>query len=137
MPDTLFVDTGFVLAYVNKKDQHHEAAVQMEHFFTGYPLLTTDAVLLEIGNALSRGHKTSAVQIIHHFQEASDVTLIHMNPVLFNEAFELYQSFADKEWGLVDCSSFLVMRDMKVTKALTFDHHFEQAGFQVLSAGKR
>jgi hypothetical protein len=38
----------------------------------------------------------------------------------------------DKEWGLTDCISFVVMKERKLTDALTTDHHFEQAGFKSL-----
>ena len=34
--------------------------------------------------------------------------------------------------GLVDCSSFVVMKEMELVDALTADRHFEQAGFNVL-----
>ena len=37
-----------------------------------------------------------------------------------------------KAWGLVDCISFIVMREAGVNQALTFDQHFVQAGFQAL-----
>jgi hypothetical protein len=45
---------------------------------------------------------------------------------------ELYHQHADKEWTLTDCTSFVVMREREITKALTADHHFEQAGFVAL-----
>jgi predicted nucleic acid-binding protein len=38
----------------------------------------------------------------------------------------------DKEWGIVDCFSFEVMRIRGMRFALTADHHFEQAGFIAL-----
>jgi len=38
----------------------------------------------------------------------------------------------DKEWGLTDCISFIVMGDPGLTDALTADEHFEQAGFRAL-----
>jgi hypothetical protein len=44
----------------------------------------------------------------------------------------------DKEWSLVDCISFAVMKQRKIKEALTADHHFVQAGFRAilkLSAG--
>ncbi len=44
----------------------------------------------------------------------------------------MYESYQDKTWGLMDCISFVVMREMKITDALTFDKHFAQAGFNIL-----
>jgi predicted nucleic acid-binding protein len=38
----------------------------------------------------------------------------------------------DKEWPLTDCISFVVMRRYDIVDALTADHHFEQAGFNLL-----
>src|SRR6516162_5359042 len=38
----------------------------------------------------------------------------------------------DKEWSLTDCISFVVMNERGITDAFTNDHHFEQAGFQIL-----
>ena len=51
---------------------------------------------------------------------------------LFRKGFELYKSYKDKSWGLIDCISFVVMREMEITDVLTFDKHFEQAGFNAL-----
>jgi predicted nucleic acid-binding protein len=42
----------------------------------------------------------------------------------------LYGARPDKEWGLTDCISFVVMEERGLTLALTTDRHFEQAGFQ-------
>jgi len=44
----------------------------------------------------------------------------------------IYKSYQDKSWSIVDCISFVVMRDMEIINALTFDRHFEQAGFHIL-----
>ena len=41
------------------------------------------------------------------------------NPVLWK----------DKEWGLTDCISFIVMKDHGLKYALTSDEHFQQAGY--------
>jgi len=38
----------------------------------------------------------------------------------------------DKDWSLTDCISFELMRRRRLTRALAFDHHFEQAGFEAL-----
>jgi predicted nucleic acid-binding protein len=38
----------------------------------------------------------------------------------------------DKQWSLVDATSFLIMSSLEITSALTNDRHFEQAGFMRL-----
>ncbi|CDH44621.1 type II toxin-antitoxin system VapC family toxin [Candidatus Contendibacter odensensis] len=130
MPEPLFVDTGYVIALINQNDQHHARALALSQRYEGHPLVTTDAVLLEIGNALSRIARQEASQILHYFLQADEVTLIHLTPQRFNSALRLYDQYQDKSWGLVDCFSFEVMREMGLSKALTFDHHFTQAGYQ-------
>jgi predicted nucleic acid-binding protein len=45
---------------------------------------------------------------------------------------DLYDERADKEWGLTDCLSFVVMSDQSLTDAMTPDRHFIQAGFRAL-----
>lgn len=132
MSSRIFVDTLFVIAQINQRDQYHEKASQLADQFDGYPLLVTDAVLLEIGNALAHNFKREAIAIIEHFLTSEEVKIVNLTPELFNQAFAEYKKYQDKEWGLIDCVSFIVMRKEGVRQALTFDHHFEQAGFQVL-----
>lgn len=132
MQPPIFLDTLFVVALVNRRDQYHRQATELSERFEGHPLLTTDAVLLEIGNALAKGYKREAVEIIEGFLNSDETEIVHLTPELFQQAFELYQTYQDKEWGLIDCVSFVVMRKRGIRQALTFDRHFAQAGFQVL-----
>ena len=85
----------------------------------------------KIGNALSRIARQEASQILHYFLEAEEVTLVHLTPQRFNTALTRYDRYQDKSWGLVDCLSFEVMREMGLSTALSFDHHFTQAGYQL------
>jgi len=50
----------------------------------------------------------------------------------FEQALELFRNRPDKQWGLVDCVSFIVMQERGLTEALTTDEHYEQAGFRAL-----
>jgi predicted nucleic acid-binding protein len=127
-----FIDTLFVIALINRRDKYHEQADEMAELYDGQPLLTTDAILLEIGNAMARAFKPEAAQVIEDFLTSEDVEVVRLTPELFERALALYKSRPDKEWGLVDCISFVVMQDAGVTDALTFDRHFAQAGFRAL-----
>lgn len=129
MPESVFVDTGYILALVNENDQYHVQAAALSGQFDGRPIVVTDAVLLKIGNALFRMDRDAAVQIIEELRESPGVTVVNLTPELFESAFDLYRNHTDKQWGLVDCVSFVVMRRMDLKVALAFDQLFVQAGF--------
>lgn len=128
----IFIDTGFVIALINTNDFYHAKALQLAERFSLCPAVTTDAVLLEIGNALSRIAKQQAVDIITYFKESPEVSIIFVDAVLFDKGVAQYARYKDKTWGLVDCISFVVMQEQDITDVLTFDKHFAQAGFNVL-----
>lgn len=135
MQKQIFVDTVFVAALVNCRDQYHHQASDLAKKYEHHPLIVTDAVLIEIGNALSRQYRKESVRIIEYFFNSDEVELVHLTPDLLNQAFCLYKFYEDKTWSLVDCISFVVMRKTGITQALTFDQHFVQAGFQALMRG--
>lgn len=95
-------------------------------------MLVTDAILLEIGNALARSHRREAAWVIEQFLSTDEVEVVRLTPALFAQALALFKTYEDKAWSLTDCLSFVVMREAGAEAALTFDRHFAQAGFQVL-----
>ena len=125
----IFIDTHFVIALINERDSHHQRAVKLSEQYQGWSFVTTDAILLEVGNALGRYFRQSAIETIDYFLKTENAELVHLTPQLFEQAFTLYQRYQDKDWGMTDCVSFVVMREQNITMALTFDQHFVQAGF--------
>ena len=88
MPDRVFVDTSLVLALINERDQYYEQAEHLSHQFETSFLLTTDAVLLEIGNALAKDFRAEAIAIIKVLRsaqrvESQDNTLLRRVIILF------------------------------------------------------
>ncbi len=132
MPEKIFVDTAYVLALINERDQYYEKAQEIADLIEGRELLITDAVLLEIGNALARGFKEQAIEVITYFVESEEVEVFYSSSEFFEKAFAFYKKFGDKDWSLVDCISFVVMRERGIKQVLTFDRHFEQAGFDLV-----
>ncbi|WP_286186696.1 hypothetical protein [Geitlerinema sp. P-1104] len=55
--------------------------------------------------------------------------LVRVNQQIENAAWELLKKRLDKNWSLVDATSFIIMQQLEITNALTSDHHFDQAGF--------
>ncbi len=61
--------------------------------------------------------------------------LLHVHWVSRSEhdqAVELLEQRARRRLSLVDCVSFVVMRELKIDTALAYDSDFEREGFRVL-----
>ena len=129
---TTFIDTNFITALVNERDELHAKALELSERFEGQKFLLTDAILLESGNALAKRFRTEIIDIIDQFQNSADVEIVRLDPEIFEAGFNLFKQHTDKTWGLVDCISFVVMNERGITEALTFDQHFVQAGFRAL-----
>jgi predicted nucleic acid-binding protein len=48
------------------------------------------------------------------------------------KARDLFFRHRDKSYSFTDCTSFVVMKELKLKQALTSDRHFRQMGFDVL-----
>lgn len=135
MNSEVFLDTAYAIALSSKKDNYHEQAIDLARKLeqASTRLITTRAVQLEIGNALSKQrYRHAAVLLLDSFESDPTVEIISLSETLYAQAFQLYRERCDKEWGLVDCISFVVMMERNITEALTTDEHFQQAGFRVL-----
>lgn len=128
----ILIDTSFVIALINARDQYHNQALELAAQYNNHDLIVTDSVLLEIGNALARQYKDEAIQVIEEFITSEEIEVVRLNENIFERSFDLYKTRPDKSWGLVDCISFIVMQDRNIRAALTFDQHFIQAGFERL-----
>ncbi|MFO7539333.1 MAG: PIN domain-containing protein [Chloroflexota bacterium] len=130
----IFIDTAYIVALVNRRDKYHAAAKILARRVAGRLFVTTDGILLEVGNALAQHFRQEAVAIIEQFINSTEVEIVHLTPELFSAAFNRYKKYADKGWGLVDCISFEVMQERGIQESLTTDRHFVQAGFIALMA---
>jgi uncharacterized protein len=131
----LFLDASFAIALGSPRDQYHTRAVELSRRVEARRarLVTTRAVLLEIGNALARRRfRTPAVELLDALEEDPTVEIVSLSHELYAAAAGLFRKHQDKEWGLTDCVSFVVMQRRSLTDALTADEHFRQAGFRPL-----
>jgi len=134
-PKSIFLDTAYVYALVNTRDQWHNAALSwQEKLEIERPeITTTELILIEIADGLaSIRFRTHAAQIIEALQSSPYVEVVALSSQLLTQALDLYRERRDKEWGLTDCVSFVVMRDRGLLDCLTVDVHFQQAGFHPL-----
>lgn len=128
----IFADTGFFLALCQPRDALHGRAQAWSKFITE-PLMVSEAVLLETVNALSKPvDRAKAHHLINSIRSAKGYEIVYSSPVLFEAGMQLHAERPDKEWSLTDCISFVIMKERGICRALAYDHHFEQAGFEAL-----
>ncbi|HKS42531.1 MAG TPA: type II toxin-antitoxin system VapC family toxin [Blastocatellia bacterium] len=131
----VFLDTAYAIALSSPTDEHHEKALlladELEKDRTR--LITIRSVILEIGNALSKQrYRKAAIALLESLEEDANVEIVGLSEDLYEKGFELYRQRPDKEWGITDCISFVVMLERGLSDVLTTDQHFEQAGFNAL-----
>jgi len=133
--NSVFLDTNGWLALLNASDQLHQRAdaAWRDLGSRGYEIVLTYWVVAETGNGLAR------TPVREQFSGIADRILndprcrvIFVTRGLVRRALDLYRERTDKQWGLVDCASFLVMADEQIAEAFTTDRHFEQAGFKAM-----
>jgi predicted nucleic acid-binding protein len=135
LPREVFLDASYAIALSSFKDEYHARAEMLAEYLAeaSTRLVATRAVLLEIGNALARQRfRNAAVELLDALENDPVVKIIPLSESLYFQALQLYRERTDKEWGLTDCVSFVVMQERGLTVALTTDAHFQQAGFRAL-----
>lgn len=129
--DRIFLDTAFVIALLNRRDKYHDRARSLlSQVRNASEVFITEAVLVEIGNAMASAKKKEAADFIRNCYNTSPFRVVTVDTELMHKSIELYQSRKDKDWGLTDCISFVVMKESNLYLAMTTDKHFQQAGFR-------
>jgi predicted nucleic acid-binding protein len=128
----VFVDTSALYAVLDRDDSNHaRAAAIWPELLKESTLVTHNYVLVEtaalvqhrLGLAAARALATDIVPLL-------SVGWIdeHRNAA----AQEAVLAASRKRLSLVDCASFLVMRECGIEQAFCFDAHFKEQGFKVL-----
>jgi predicted nucleic acid-binding protein len=132
---TVFADAGYWIAIINPLEMLHLKAKKLAQTYVNAKLITTELVLVELLNFYAAGGsrmRSLAVRYVAQIRQNSSVEVIGLESALFDKGHQLYANRPDKEWGMVDCVSFVVMQERGLTDALAYDHHFQQAGFRAL-----
>ena len=129
----VFADASYWIALLNPGDSLHGKATEAAGAISR--MITSEMVLTEFLDDFSgRGRlfRQVAVGWVDRLRRNPNVVIVPQSSLQFQDALVLYAKRSDKKWGFTDCSSFQIMTREGLTKALTHDRHFEQAGFQAL-----
>ena len=131
--NAVFADTFFYLALLDERDPSHSQALAQSRECGA--IVTTEFILLELGNACARADDhADFLALLAGIRASPRTQIVPLDSRLLQRGLDLFAGRHDKNWSLTDCISFVVMQDEDLTKALTGDSHFEQAGFKALLA---
>src|SRR5437867_2586104 len=132
--ETLLLDSTFIAGLINSRDQLHlQAKAFLPMVEAAAEVVITEAVLIEVGNLLhSVQQRQKAAEFIEACYGTTNITIVSVDSDLLRKAVDFYRLHQDKDWGLTDCISFVVMKERGLTIAMTADTHFQQAGFRAL-----
>jgi len=82
---------------------------------------------------LTRIHRAAATQFLRQF-ERSDFLVVRASEDDEEAAKAIVYRYDDKDFSLVDATSFALMRRLGIDEALAYDHNFEQFGFRLARA---
>ena len=129
----VFLDTVGLIALWDESDQWHEHADAAFRALAdrSAPLVTTTFVLLECGNAAARRPYRNEVVALGSALQARGELLVPTEADWL-AAWTAYEQGSAGDAGIVDQTSFAVMRRLGIKEAFSNDRHFKAAGFTTL-----
>ena len=136
----LFVDTAGWMACADSADPTHAqcSAARDAALEAGHTLVTTDFVVDETMTLLRFRIGLGAAEA--WWQQVDRSPRLRWERVdsdRFEKARELFFQYRDKDFSFTDCTSFVVLREVRLTHAITTDNHFRQMGFQMVPGRRR
>jgi predicted nucleic acid-binding protein len=133
-PAHVFVDSGAWLALFSASDNKHAVADELfrRASHESIPLLTTNLVLAEVHRLLLfRVGPPAAAMALSRVDDSALVEVRFPNQATHRGARGWLAKLADQKISYTDASSFAVMEAEKCRVAMSFDHDFWTAGFEV------
>jgi uncharacterized protein len=124
----IFVDSSAWFAVYSPRDANHGLAVQQLRSFDE-ELVTTDFVIDETLTLLRmRDENQHALAFGNRLVDGNAARVIAVDNADFLAAWQIFRGYQDKEWSFTDCTCFVVMERLRITRAFAFDDHFRQFG---------
>lgn len=128
----LFVDTGGFCAVQIPQDRWHAdaAGTLRAAVASRVRLVTTNLVVGETFTLLRvRFGSVAAWRFKESLDRSGRLEIVRVDERAERSAWALLRQFADQPFSFVDATSFVVMKDRRIRRALAYDRHFAAAGF--------
>ena len=131
----MFVDTAAWVAAADSSDTAGPAIREArdQWLSSGGTLTTTDYVIDEtLTTVRFRLGLNAAEAWWLQIDDSARLRIESIDEPRRERARALFFGYRDKEFSFTDCCSFALMRELRIRRALTLDHHFQQMGFEVI-----
>jgi predicted nucleic acid-binding protein len=133
--ESVFADSGAWIALALAKDPLHDTArAQWDRLQnSGAKLYTSVPVVIETFTFLERNaHRDVALAWKDAIYTPGTVKILPCGLNDLQQSWEYFRRGAFHKLSGVDATSFVIMKQMRIRLAYTFDHHFAVAGFRLL-----
>lgn len=130
----MFVDTAGWVAAADSRDAKGSAVRETRDRWlsSGGLLMTSDYVIDETLTTIrSRLGLDAAEAWWAQIEGSSRLRIESIDETQREQARTLFLGHRDKRFSFTDCSSFVLMRELRIRRVLTLDPHFRQMGFDV------
>lgn len=130
-----FADTSFFFALSARKDQNHSAAIaSFKRLLKARRHLVTTDYILDETLTLTKMRTSAEVAraLLARIERSPNIVIEPITGDRFAAAEEFFRRYADHDYSFTDCTSFILMRELRIHEALSSDQHFRKAGFRLL-----
>ena len=132
----IFLDTGAFHAMYVKNDKYHDSAINIkkEISMNKYgAVVTTNYILNETFTLLrSSVGILQSIKLGELIRNSKILHIIWIDEGIEEKAWRVFSIYKDKTFSFTDCTSFIVMQDMNIQNAFTYDPHFNQMKFNTV-----
>ena len=130
----VFVDTSAFYALVSETDEMHVEALAIHERLKEEEgsFVTTNYVFLESVSLLQKRYGVAEARRFGDFVDRQ-VELVWVDGAQHRRAWDYWKQRGMRHLSFVDCSCFIVMHNLSIRQAFTFDEQFRTAGFSVLA----
>lgn len=132
MMERVFIDTSALIAFFDKSDNLHPKAVRLFDKIREkrIRIIVTDYILSEvITTVMARAGHQMAVRAGEFIFNSRVVNIVWLDKSLKLKAWEYFKKHSDKNYSFTDCTSFVLMKEVKAVHFFAFDDDFSRAGF--------
>jgi predicted nucleic acid-binding protein len=135
MAREIFVDSSVLYALVDRREVARKEIVQAvaKLVAAGSALILTDFILDEsLTLAKARSGQRGAIALLNLVEISEGFRTVWVGEGVFRAAIDFFRKHSDHGYSFTDCTSFIVMRKLRIEEVLTTDRHFAEAGFSPL-----